>query len=102
MPYAEMYARGGRGVVPRRAEAQAPKAAAQVKRDGTEINCPACGAMMIGGPKGGLSRNYYCTDRVKCRQGINVARWHQLTLWSDSIGEIDDKRYAMYARGGRP
>ena len=73
-----------------------------MRRDGTDITCPACGAMMIGGPKGGLSRNYYCTNRTKCRQGFNVTRWHGLLFGRHAIGEIDDERYAMYAKGGWP
>ena len=57
-----------------------------------------CGADMIRGPRGGAAQNFYCTDRVTCRQGWNLTiREDCQIVFPQPIGEIDDARYGMYA-----
>lgn len=60
------------------------------------MQCPACGAEMIDGPRGGAAQNFYCTDRERCRQGFNLTIYQSRVLWRQNIGEIDDERFAMY------
>lgn len=61
-------------------------------------NCPDCGSLLLPGPKGGVAQNFYCTDREACREGFNVTIWQgQLLAW-ERIGEVDDQRFALYAK----
>jgi hypothetical protein len=56
---------------------------------------------MIPGPRGGLAQNFYCTDRVRCRQGFNLTIINGNDLgFRQDIGEVDDERFAMYSPGG--
>jgi len=61
-------------------------------------HCPACGAPMIPGPSGGISRNYYCTDRQLCRLGFNMTKRGDTLLFAQPIGEVDDDRYNRYRK----
>lgn len=58
--------------------------------------CLRCGAEMIAGPRGGAAQNWYCTDRINCRQGFNLTIRGGDLLFRQNIGEVDDERYAMY------
>jgi hypothetical protein len=68
--------------------------------DTVEPVCMHCGAEMIPGPRGGAAQNFYCTDRVGCRQGFNLTIWNGDLVMRQDIGEVDDERYAMYSQGG--
>jgi hypothetical protein len=62
------------------------------------VHCPDCNAAMIGGPRGGLAQNFYCSNRQSCRQGFNLTIWQgQMVMPIHRIGEVDDELYAMYA-----
>ena len=61
------------------------------------INCQRCGAEMIPGPRGGAAQNFYCTNRVDCRLGENLTIWQGTVVLRESIGQVSDETYAMYA-----
>lgn len=61
------------------------------------VHCKHCGAEMIAGPRGGAAQNFYCTNRVTCRQGENLTIWQGEVVMADPIGEIPDDTYEMYA-----
>jgi hypothetical protein len=66
--------------------------------------------------RGGAGRNFYCTNRTDCRLGFNVIvvpapigkmrlcdndldseeEVEEEELWMQTLGEVDDERYAKY------
>lgn len=63
---------------------------------GPSIKCGSCGAPMIPGPRGGAAQNFYCTDRIGCRQGENLTIWLGEVIMGEPIGEVGDETYEMY------
>jgi hypothetical protein len=62
--------------------------------------CAACGSGLTPGPRGGAAQNFYCTNRDDCRAGFNLTIWQGALAFAESIGEVDDKRYALYVKSG--
>jgi hypothetical protein len=60
--------------------------------------CCDCGGELLPGPRGGLAQNFYCANRSDCRHGFNLTFVDGQLLIADRIGEVDDERFAMYAR----
>ena len=59
--------------------------------------CPDCGGKLIAGPRGGEAQNFYCSNRITCRQGFNLTFVDGKLVIADRIGDIDNERFAMYS-----
>lgn len=59
--------------------------------------CPLCEtASPVPGPRGGSGQNFYCRDRVRCRQGFAVVTRNGQLIWWHPIGEVSDELFKMY------
>lgn len=65
-------------------------------------HCPNCGWWMVAGPRGGAAQNFYCANRMNCRQGFNLTIFNGQIVARQDIGEVDDERFAMYATKETP
>lgn len=60
--------------------------------------CPECGNDLVFGPRGGAAMNFYCSERDDCRLGYSLTFVDGLLVFAERIGEVDDARFAMYAK----
>ena len=59
--------------------------------------CPDCGGRLIAGPRGGAAQNFYCSNRISCRQGFSLTFVDGKLAFAERIGDVDNERFAMYA-----
>jgi hypothetical protein len=60
--------------------------------------CPHCLSKLMPGPRGGAAQNFYCTNRVRCRDGYNLTFHDNRLIWAQAIGSVSDETYLMYER----